>query len=141
MNRKDPYGAFLFRMEIGGMLQAGFSEISGLNMKTEVETLWEGGINDFPHKLPKISSFGDIILKRGLFSPDLFNWHYHVTQGTVKRKNATIKLLDESGNTRMRWNLFKAFPIAWEGPAFNAESKTIAMESLTLVHEGIQLMV
>ncbi len=63
---KDPYIAFRFKIELKGIIEAGFSECSGLQVETEVEEYREGGINDFVHKFPKMSKYQTITLKRGL---------------------------------------------------------------------------
>ncbi len=43
----DPYMNFRFRVELGGIISAGFSDVSGLSVETEVETRKEGGENTY----------------------------------------------------------------------------------------------
>lgn len=53
--RTDPYLNFRFLVEIHGLIVGGFSEVSGLQSETDIEEIREGGVNDYVHKLPKIT--------------------------------------------------------------------------------------
>jgi phage tail-like protein len=133
-NRFDPYGAYNFLVEIDGIIEGGFSEVSGLSIQTEVETIQEGGVNDFEHKLPKGSKYTDITLKRGLTDRSLYDWYRDVVSGTINRKSGSIKLLDHERMPVMEWRFFEAYPVKWDGPTFNAASNTVASESLVLTY-------
>jgi len=136
--RLDPYGAFNFLVEIEGIIAGGFTEVSGLTIQTEVETVREGGVNDFEYKLPKGTTYTDLTLKHGLTDLDLlWNWYEDVVNGKIKRRNGTIYLLDSSGLPAMWWDFFEAYPIKWIGPTFNASSNSVASEALVLTHHGL----
>lgn len=140
---KNPVGAYNFKLEIDGIQVAGFSEISGLNAETEVEAVKEGGLNDSVHFLVKGTKYGNIIMKKGILSSEaLYAWYCDTIRGTIIRKNVSIHLYDNSyqnsNETPVRtWNFKNAFPIKWDGPVFNASTSAIAMESITMVHEGL----
>ncbi|MBU3967798.1 MAG: phage tail protein [Euryarchaeota archaeon] len=136
-NRKDPYGVFRFRVEIEGIIAGGFSEVSGLSIQTEVESIREGGVNDFEYKLPKGTKYSDITLKRGLTDWELYNWYMDVINGKIERKSGAIYLLDQEGKQVMDWYFFEAFPVKWEGSALNAASNTVVSETLILTHHGL----
>lgn len=135
--RKDPYGVFRFQVEIEGIIAAGFSEVSGLSVQTEVDSIREGGVNDFEYKLPKGTKYTDITLKRGLTDWELYDWYLDVIQGKIKRKSGAIYLLDQEGNQVMDWYFFEAYPIKWEVSSLNAASNTVASETLILTHHGL----
>ncbi len=136
---KYPYLNFKFHVEIEGLIVAGFSEASGLQVETESEDYQEGGVNDHVHKLPKISKQSNISLKRGITDSDvLWNWHQDVVNGKIKRKNGRIILFDFQGNEKWRWTFEEAFPVRWSGPDFRADGSVVAVESLELVHHGIK---
>jgi phage tail-like protein len=136
--RMDPYRAFRFHVEIDGLLAGGFTEISGLSLQTEVETVREGGLNEFEHKLPKGTKQTDITLKHGLIDIDLiWDWYRDVVNGTIERKSGSIYLLDETGVPAVCWDFYDAFPIKWDGPTLNAASNTVATETLVIAHHGI----
>ncbi len=113
MPRDKLFGAYRFQMEVEAKKAGGFTEISGLSMETEVQTLWEGGLNDRPHKRPVKTSYTDLVLKRGLYAKELYDWYIGVVQGRFKRKNLTINLLDDDGNIVMEWDIAGAYPVSW----------------------------
>lgn len=134
--RFDPYGAYNFHVEIQGLVAGGFSEVSGLSMETGVETFREGGVNEFEYKLPKGTSYSNLVLKRGLIDVDLlWGWYQNVIEGKIQRRNLTIFLLDHQGLPAMWWDIFKAYPIQWEGPSLDASSSTVAVQQLTIVYQ------
>lgn len=135
--RKDPYSSYNFIVEIEGIITAGFTEVSGLSMQTEVDTVKEGGVNDFEHKLPRGIKYSDITLKRGLVDWELWAWYRMSVYGILSRRSGIISLRDHSGNTVVRWFFFEAFPIKWDGPSLNAATNTVAAETLVLAHQGL----
>ena len=131
--RSDPYSAYRFKVEIEGIIAAGFTEVSGLTIETEVETIQEGGVNNFQYKLPKFTKYSNITLKRGLMDLELWGWYQTVISGKFKRKSGTIYLFDHSGNEiQGHCQFFEAYPIKWEGPSFNAKNSTVTSETLIL---------
>ena len=51
----------------------------------------------------------------------------------------TITLLDESRQPVMVWKFHRAWPCKWSGPSLNAKSNEVAIESLEICHEGLEL--
>jgi len=140
-SRKDPFGRFNFLLEIEGVTAAGFSEVSGLANETEVIEYREGGdkVNS-PRKLPGLTKYSNLILKRGVTADNsLWNWRKTVIDGAVERRNGSIILLDESRNEILRWNFYNGWPCKWEGPALKAKSNEVAIETLEIAHERLEL--
>ena len=136
--RKDPYLGNRFQVEIDGVVEAGFSECSGLVIETEVEDRREGGLNDYAHRLPKGSRFVNLVLKRGLTdSEQLWKWHQDIVAGKVERRSVSVVLLDSLGEERWRWNLREAFPTKWVGPELKSDGSLVAVETLELAHHGL----
>ena len=137
--RKDPYLSFRFLVEIQGLIVGGFSEVSGLQAETEYEEKREGGVNDYVHKLPKITKYPNITLKRGITDSDaLWKWHQDVVNGKFERKTVSIILMDSEKNEKWRWAFERAYPVKWTGPDLKADSNTVAVEALELAHNGIK---
>jgi phage tail-like protein len=91
-------------------------------------------------KLPGLKKFGDITLKRGFTaSRDLWTWRKTVLDGKTQRRTGAIVLLNESRQPALRWNFREAWPSNYEAPAFNASSNEVAVETLVLKVEGIEL--
>lgn len=134
----DPYLGCSFAVEIRGLIEAGFSEVSGLSSEVEVEEYREGGFNHFVHQLPKGSKFGRLVLKRGFSdSETLWKWHLDAVNGKHRRYNVWI-LLRKREEEKWKWICKNALPVKWTGPDFKADGNAIAIESLELVHEGIE---
>jgi phage tail-like protein len=138
MPRPDPYRAFRFRIEIQGLVQGGFRSVGGMERTTTVEPYREGGVNDFEHQLVVQTTFPPLTLQRGLVESTLWDWHQEVIDGSVTRRDVTIELLDESGRQAWRWVCQGAFPAKWSGADLDAQSGSIATESVELVHHGIR---
>lgn len=147
----DPYTNFRFTLLIDNVESGGFSECSGLQMETKVYEYKEGGKNHTTLKFPEHSSFGNITLKRGMTkSNELLLWQKDIAEGTFRinprsRGAATsqiaIILNDEKGDKTKQWNLVNGFPIKWTGPDLKANANEVAIESLEIAHEGIEVIV
>lgn len=137
MIRLDPYTSFRFRVEIGGITVARATEVTGLEVETEIESYREGGINDFVHQLPKGSKYRNITLKRGVTDFDeLWQWRKEVVSGKFKRKEMAVILMDAAGNDKHRWNFTEVYPVKWTGPDFKADTSAVAFETVELTHHG-----
>ncbi len=134
----DPYMSFRYRIEIEGITEGGFSEVTGLQATTQVEDIREGGVNQYVHKLPKETTFENLTLKRGLTSSvQLWNWYKEVMSGRIERKSIGIILLkDRSQEEAYRWTFTEAMPVKWTGPELKADGSTIAFETLEFIHHG-----
>jgi phage tail-like protein len=143
---EDPFCNFRFALELDDVEVAGFAECTGLNIETKVMEYKEGGNNATTLKFPEASTFGNITLKRGVTtSNDLLEWQLDVVSGTFDKNkrssnpNLAIVLMDEEGTSVKRWNLIRAFPVKWVGPDLKATGNEVAIETLEITHEGIQL--
>jgi len=137
--RNDPYMAFNYLVEIEGLVVGGFTEVTGLQIETVIETYREGGLNEYEHKLAGPTRYpSNLILKHGLTDIEtLWSWHQDVTQGNVTRKNGTIYLLDRRRLSAMWWDFMEAYPVKWVGPELRASSNIVAVETVELVHRGL----
>jgi phage tail-like protein len=137
--RSDPYLGSSFLVEIEGLVVGGFSEVTGLQVETEVEDYREGGENEFVHRLPGPTRYpSNLTLRRGITDVDtLWAWHHEVTRGRIVRRNGTIYLLDAQRLPALSWNFSQAYPVRWSGPDFRAEAGAVAVEAVELVHRGI----
>ncbi len=140
-DRRDPFFAYNFLAEVNGLVVGGFSEVSGLQAEVEVQDYREGGLNDYVHKLIGPTRYpSNLILKHGLTDRnELWEWYQQVLQGIIDRRNLSIILLDNAGDERRRWNFLKAYPMRWQGPQLRAAGNEIAVQSLELVHRGLDL--
>jgi len=139
--RIDPYGQFNFLVEIDGVIQAGFSEVSGLSTDTNVIEYREGNEqHGTTRKLPGLMKYSNIVLKRGYTANKaLWDWRKKVIDGTTQRTAGAIILLDEARRPALRWNFREGWPSKWEGPGLNGKTSEVAIEMMEIAHEGLEL--
>ncbi len=139
-DRNDPYSAFNFLVEIDGVTTAGFSECSGLTTETDVIEYRNGDEDITVRKLPGLRKYTNIVLKRGYTdSQELWEWRKTVIDGKTERHTGSITLLDEAREVALRWNFREGWPSKWEGAAFNAKNNEVAIETLEIACEHIEL--
>lgn len=132
----DPYRGFNFRVEIDGVTEAGFRECSGLDTTTNSTDYREGTDPLHVRKIPGLTTYPAIVLKRGITdSLSLWNWRQTVIDGRPERRNMSVVLTDTTGAEKWRWNFRNAWPSKWTGPALNATSNEVAIETLEITHE------
>jgi phage tail-like protein len=57
----------------------------------------------------------------------------------VERRDVVISLLNEEHNPVMTWKIHNAFPVKVEGPGLKAAGNEVAIESIEIAHEGLEL--
>lgn len=141
-DRKDPYRNFRFLVEIDGIVQAGFSEVSIPDASSEVIEYREGNEPTTVRKLPGLEKYGNVTLKWGItHSMELYEkWRKPVEEGKMKdaRKNVAVILMDEEGNPGARWEFENAWPSKYDAPELSAKGTDVAVETLEIVHERMR---
>lgn len=148
--RFDPAPAYLFVVELGGLIVAEFTECSGLEMEREVYEYQEGGYNNFVRKLPGPSSYSNIVLRRGVtVSPVLYSWYSAgIYNAYVYKINFSIILGAPMQGTMFdgfakvkHWDVEGAFPVRWSGPEMSTSSGETAIEEIEIAHHGLTMSV
>jgi len=137
-------GGFIF--EVDGQQIGMFKEVSGLRADISVETMEEGGQNNFVHKLPGRLTWPNLVMRRGVTDADnLFQWFCKASgdgfEGAghkLERTTAAVTLIDHGGKRVHAWELLEAFPVRWEGPRLAADANEVAMEELEIAHHGFR---
>jgi phage tail-like protein len=144
--RDDPYSALNFQVVIVGVLEDGqavrgsFAEVSGLDVSIAPIEYRNGSEDVTVRKIPGLKSFSNIVLRRGVIGDlTLWAWIKSALDGQVQRADGTITLLDENRQAVQRWKFRRAWPCKWTGPRLNATGNDIAIETLELCHEGLEL--
>jgi phage tail-like protein len=141
MTRQDPYRNFRFRVEIDGVQIAGFSEVAIGATTTDVIEYREGTDPSRIRKLPGLTKYGNVTLKRGVTSSlELFQWHKQVANGSIatNRKTVTIVVQDEAGADKARFVVTDAWPAKYDAGDLNAKGNEVFIEELELANEGIE---
>lgn len=139
MFNHDIFSVCRFYVMIDGLAHAVFTEVSGIQVESEVMDYAEGGNNGFVHRLPGRTKFSNITLKRGMTSSnELFIWYMLTLQGKkLTRRNLTVVMYNPAGLLVTAWNYVNAYPVKWVGPQFTAGGTQAAVETLELAHEGM----
>jgi phage tail-like protein len=140
-DRNDPYTNSRFLLEIDGIVQAGFSEVAIPDISTDPIEYREGNEETTVRKLPGLTKYGNLTLKWGITdsSMELFEWRKLVVQGNTAdaRKNIAVILQDEEGNPAARWEFREAWPSKYDAPDLSAKGGDVAIETMEIVHEGM----
>ncbi len=141
-DRVDPFRGFNFRVEIDNVGVAFFSEVSGLTFTVDpVE--YRHGEYKFDHvtKLTGLRKFSNIVLKRGYANNfDLAKWHLDVMNGLAPRRSGAIILCDEDHADQIRWEFKEGWICKYEGPAMKASANEVAIESVEICVERVELV-
>lgn len=135
-----------FRLVIGGKESVGqFRECSGLDSEQEIVEQKEVDANGNPLivKVPGNLKWSNIELKRGVdIDKGLWEWRYAVeTAGPdASRTDCTLELIDYDGSAIATYSIKQAWPSKYTGAAMNAGSNEIAVEAVTICHEGFKRM-
>jgi phage tail-like protein len=141
MPAQYPLPVFHFTVQWGGT-RVGFSEVTGLTQENQAIEYRDGSFPEYSSiKMPGIRKFSNITLKRGVVQGDneLFAWLSTVKLNTVERRDLVVSLLNEEHAPVMTWKVQNAFPVKVEGPQLKASGNEVAIESIELAHEGLEV--
>ncbi len=143
-----PLPAYNYRVTIfsnGEALVLGFAEVAGLAVEYEPVT--------YKHGLS--FALGDQIIlgmrqpirltmKRGIVqrADDLAKWFRSTHAGPAlidPKRDIRVDLCDEAGAAVVRWTVQGALPIKLEAPTFDANSDDVAIETMELVAQNLQV--
>ncbi|MBN2798165.1 MAG: phage tail protein [Deltaproteobacteria bacterium] len=143
MANLDPWGSYYFALQLNGVEVGHFLECSGLKTTAAVYEIKEGGLNGQVHRLPGRSTWDNIVLKYGTsVSTTLLEWRDRWLQDKFSERPTTSGAIIMYGNDGVVLRTFyfvNAWPVSWEGPAMNADSSGLAVETLEIAHEGIYI--
>jgi phage tail-like protein len=138
----DPLAGFNFLLESGGVLSAGFSEVTGLNSENDVIEYRTGNDDMTNRKIPGMNKYGNVTLKGGVAAAadqDFIAWRLSVQTGDIDRREISIIVQDEQKTEQVRYNLRNAWPSKWVGPDLKGGASEMAIEQLEIAHEGVTL--
>lgn len=137
----DPALEFRYFAEIDGIVEASFTECTGIRAERQVIPIHEGGANDSVTWLPGRTTYGNVTLRKGIMmSTKLWDWFAEgARDGKVARHMVTITQYSSYLNLPCRWYyLYDAFPVSWVGPDLRAESSGVAFESIELAFSYLE---
>ncbi|TCD01768.1 phage tail protein [Pedobacter psychroterrae] len=142
-----PLPVYNYKVDIGTDTIA-FSEVSGLELSFETITYKEsptgsGVAGPNIMHMPGTRKPLNITMKKGFVKgksmPTLYNWLNATQLNQAIKKDITVHLCDEKGESVVRWKVIDAFPIKLSAPSFNAGSNEIAIESIELMASSLEM--
>ena len=143
MPANDPLRNFRYRLEIDGIVQAGFSEVAIGDGSNDPIECREGNETTTVRQLPGLNKYGNITLKWGVTdSIELANWHRMVvddaTPLAAARRTVVIRIQNEAGEDKAAYEVTRAWPTKYNPTDLNGKGNEVAIESLELANEGIR---
>jgi phage tail-like protein len=141
MANEYPIPKFHFQVEWGGS-KIGFTEVSGLDVEREVIEYRDGSSKEYSKlKMPGLTKFSNITLKRGSFKKDndFYKWWIANKLETVERRDITISLLNEEHAPIITWKVKNAWPSKIQPTDLKSDDNSIAIETMEIVHEGLTI--
>jgi phage tail-like protein len=155
--RRNPYTAFNFVVTHDLVTIGAFMEVSGLDTENAVIEYREGADQQgsaggaFVRKQPGLERYPNVTLRRGI-TGDLNLWtnlrkavrdasagpEFNTVINSIA-PSLKIDLQDEQHSTVQSWTLHNAWVSKMSGPSLNAKGNEIAIESIDVVCERIDL--
>lgn len=136
-----PMPKFRFEVDFGTELtKVAFQEVSGMDVETQIIEYRKSNSKLFStQKMPGITKYGNVTMKRGVFVNDnsFWGWYQEIKMNEVKRRTVLIKLLDESGNVTMQWTLVNAWPTKITGTNLKSDGNEVAIDTIELAYEQL----
>ena len=142
-----PLPAYNYRVDIDTTTVA-FSEVSGLEITLDTITYSEspvasGKAGPNVMTMPGNKKPLTITLKKGFVKTKslaaLYNWIAAIQLNRVDKKDITVHLCDEKGDSVVRWKVIDAFPTKLTAPSFSATSTEVAIESMELSASSLEM--
>jgi phage tail-like protein len=124
--------------------EAWFHEAHGLEMTMDTLEYRQGG-EQAPRKLAGPPKYQNIVLARGITtSTKFFDWvkkcANNAASGDIQRAGGTIALVDQAGADIIAWTFERGFPCRYAGPKMSSADGGLALETIEIAHEGLQIV-
>lgn len=129
----------------------GFQECTGLEIEMDIQEYQEGGRNNGVIRRAGRAKFQPLVLKRGMFyeagsdakaNAQLWQWMQSIINGErpIPRYDGIIYVKSADDQVRATWVFERGLPAKIKGPELNGKTGEIAIEELTIAHEGLRLL-
>jgi len=145
-DRHGPVRNTRFKLELDSVTVEGFQRVDIPSQTTQQAEYREGTDPDHNRKLWGRTQYDDLTLERGVKKGDmaLYDWRKQVVEGNLEeaRKNIAVILLDEMGESQIRYEFTKAWPKEYTPPTLEAESGSgsgsIATETVVVTFDEMK---
>lgn len=138
----------MFRIKWDGKIIPGISEISGLKRVTDVIVNRHGADPNLQRRSPGLTQYEPITIQRPRSSDKEFErwankvWNFGSGLGSEVslkdfRKDIRIELITTTGEILLAFQVYRCWPSEYQALSnLDIDSDSLAMETLTLQHEG-----
>lgn len=139
---EDPLVPGYFAVEFQSQIAGVFESASGMDIT--IQSVSSYGTKDGKEQYtvqPGLPSYQPISLGRGMTTnQDMWKWRQLVEQGNIKeaRKNGTISLYSRDDKKIASYDFQWGWPSSLSNPSLQAGGNAVAMEQLTIEHEGCE---
>lgn len=125
--------SFRFVVSIDGLAVGAFTECTLPSIEWEMEQIKEGGLNSSVHQIPGQRKPATLSLKNGIgIVDDLLDWCIATMNEKFERRNVTVTMHNSMLEPVMTWRIQGALPMKWSAPQLQADSNTVAIQTLEL---------
>ena len=138
----DPLIGARFALDVDGVVSGFFASATGFNNSSEVIThmAQDAQGRSVLQKIPGGTTYDDLTLSRGITDDKaLWDWRQKVLDGDVEgaRANGSVIMYSQDGKEVARFNFTNGWPSNWKGPDVSADDQSVAIEEITIAHEGL----
>lgn len=114
--KKDLRKIAHIHLELDDVLVDRFMEVDGIESKTEIIEVREGGEPSTSRKVVGRTSYSNIRLRKGSsIAEELWQWRKKVVEGAANiRKSGSIVFVAEDGTQLSRYKFYNAWPAGWK---------------------------
>lgn len=114
-----------------------FTGLSGLSLAMEVDELYEGGGNEFPHYLNTRIRYKPLVVSRLVTELTSTTCKWVLDNMTnPKPRTGEVAFLDADEQEIARIEFLSLQPVAWRGPTLDMNASRVAFEEIEFVHGG-----
>ena len=130
-----------FAVQIDGMDELHFSEVTGLSVEVQAIRFRSGtDLGTGAKVLPGRISYEPVTLERGLARDlALWEWLSTIEGGQTDMRNVTISVLDEEHEPAIAFRLTSAWPSRLQLGRLDGLGNGVAIEKLTLTYERLSV--
>lgn len=133
-----------FKIVIPKIREMIFKSCEGIESEIEVAYFSDGGTLSAartargPQRVNKISfAQGTSATESG---KGIFDWYLEVcdTSKPLQKETISVIVMDREQKTLAEWRILNAWPCRWTAPMMSRDFSSLAVESVTFAHEGIE---
>ncbi len=136
------FGVFFLADGDVNMIDVRFQKVRGIEATVRTRDQPEGGQNLYTQRLPQGIEYQNLVLERGLVVGSPLSRELDETMSLFRFRPSDVQvvLYGEDGTAVASWLFVKAYPVKWSTSAFDAEAKSLVIETMELAYSRMQVL-